>query len=483
MAKIVELPRATVLRVVDSQDIMGDRQPPKVDPETGLPETLQAFVISEDPRMTVIPHFFSEAECDHLINMVEGCWMPSLVGGAKQAKAITDQGSVENSVSQTRTSWSCMLRYSQSKVVERLEHRIASIAGLPNGVAQMERMNMVRYAPGEHFCEHHDGKFRPKTVFVYLNDLPEGDDEGDTFFPVLGFSFKPRRGTAVMWGNASPDGEKEDSRMVHAGRAPLKGVKYGVNCFTNETSMREIVDLAVDVPVANAAIQRIADLADGPAEIGDNGMPILKIYSVATDPKIVAIPSFLTAAEVEHMLEQANSATIQPSGPFREGTQTITSLPFASTPTIEAVEMRCCAVAGQSIDNLAMLRIVRPGMEEGLCNRGCGKHSMYVCLGKEDEIFFPRLGVRFQLGPGDALSWTNVNFATGAAREEMRTTRVHRCENGADPAIGIDAYFHDNPLRAQQKVRTFVSDAEVFGKLSQLSVGVPEAVAKGGYAS
>lgn len=468
MAKIVEMPRANHLTVVDSRTLLPDSEAPKVDPETGLPATLQAYVVSSDPKMTVLPHFFSEEECDHLIKMVEGCWMPSLVGGAnyvagKQGEDA-DQGSVENSVSQTRTSWSCMLRYAQTDIVERLEHRVATIAGLPGGVAQMERMNMVRYAPGELFNEHHDGKFRPKTVFVYLNDLPEDDDQGDTFFPILGYSFKPRRGTAVLWANATPDGEKEDSRMVHAGRAPGKGVKYGVNCFTNEKSMRELVCPAPTVPPEMAVVQRVADFAEGPPSVGDDGRPVLRVYEVVTDPKVKAIPGFLSAEEVEHILEYANGVTIRPSGPFQEGTQTVAQLPFACSPTIEKVELRMCACTGEPLANLAMLRIVRPGTKEGLCNRGCGKHSVYVCLSAEEEVYFPRLGIRFMLNAGDALQWPNVNFETGLAREEMRTGRLHRHESGAGVHIGIDAYFHDNPLRAQQKVRTFVSDAEVLGK-------------------
>merc|ERR1711933_649304 len=98
------------------------------------------------------------------------------------------------------------------------------------------------------------------TIFVYLNDLPEDATGGDTFFPIIGYSFRPRKGTAIMWPN-SVDGTKEDSRMVHAGRAPSKGVKYGINCFTNEASMRDLVPILADVSVEDATVQRVADLA------------------------------------------------------------------------------------------------------------------------------------------------------------------------------------------------------------------------------
>lgn len=484
MAKVVELPRANTLTVMDSKELMGDKQPPKVNPETGLPEGLMAYVVSTDPKMTVLPHFFSEEECDHLINLVEESWMPSQVGGAKQAantgpagKDLT-QEDLDNTVAQSRTSWSCMLRYAQTDVIERLEHRLAAVAKLPEGVAQVDRMNMVRYAPGEYFNEHHDGKFRPITIFVYLNDLPEDEEagnilphpSGDTFFPVLGYSFKPRRGTAVMWENTVDNCVTEDSRMVHAGRAPAKGVKYGVNCFTNEKSMREIIYGTREVAYDMAAVSKIADLA----EASDDG--ILRSYEVVSEPRILAIPGFLKPEEVEHFLEQANGCSIQPSGPFKAGHQTVRILDFAASPIVEAVECRMVAVANEPLDHLAKLRIVRPGTEQGLCNRGCGKHMVYICLSQQDEVFFPRIGIRFQLSRGDALCWTNVNFDTGFAREDMRTYRMHRSEGGAEPAMGIDGYFHDNPLRAQQKLRKFMSDNEVYGALK------PESSAnKGGY--
>jgi hypothetical protein len=428
-----------------------------------------AFVVSKDPKMTVLPHFFSEAECDHLINLVEGSWMPSLVGqSTKEALKEQELASVsqkseqpENTVSHSRTSWSCLLRPAQTSIVERLEHRLAHIAGLPGGVGQMESMNMVRYAPGELFNEHHDGKFRPVTVFVYLNDLPEDDDRGDTFFPVLGLSFKPRKGTAVMWKNATEDGSKADSRMMHAGRAPTKGIKYGVNCFTNETVMRKLVPHIQEVSVENATIQRVSELADGSPTVGEDGSPILCLYKVICDPKIIAIPGFLSQSEVDELLREVKDLSMEPSGPFALGTQVIHRFPFESSPVIEAIEHRCSTVVGQSVDQLSKLQVVRPGMVDGLCNRGCGKYSIYVCLSQADEAFFPRLGVRFLLGPGDALSIPNANFDTGEKREEMRSVRYHRQVDGSAPALGLDCFFHDNPVRAQQKIRKFVLDSEV----------------------
>lgn len=461
---ITVLPRAETMKVIDAKALMGDSEPPATDPQTGMPGPLKAYIVHTDPKVIVIPHFFSEAECDHLVQMVDQCWMPSLVRDGSspsgQEKSIEKSEDTNlNRVSHTRTSWSCMLRAVQTSVVERLEHRCASIAGLP--VEQMERMNMVRYAPGEFFNEHHDGKFRPKTIFVYLNDLADEDDEcGDTFFPVLGLSFKPRKGTAVMWLNTET-GETEDSRMVHAGRCPNKGVKYGVNCFFNESCVRRVLQQNEQRAWAQAVVSKVSSLA-GPPVLNADGVHQPIPYMVVKDPQVKAVPGFLAAAEVEHILEEVRangSSRFQLSGPFREGAQTLHHLEFAITPTVAVIEARMAAVTGDELGNLAKLRVVHPGTKEGLCNRGCGRTSMYVCINGEDEVFFPGLGIRFQLSPGDALAWTNVNFDTGEGREDLRTLRVHWPEGGAESVIGIDAHFHDHPLRAQQQVRSFVGDA------------------------
>mmetsp|Transcript_106788 Transcript_106788/g.297249 ORF Transcript_106788/g.297249 Transcript_106788/m.297249 type:complete len:95 (-) Transcript_106788:154-438(-) len=70
--------------------------------------------------------------------------------------------------------------------------------------------------------------------------------------------------------------------------------------------------------------------------------------------------------------------------------------------------------------------------------------------------------MRLVLQRGDALMWPNVDWETGQAVEDIRTLRIHlRDENGtAPPAIGLDAFFHDNPLREQQLQRNFVPDGD-----------------------
>lgn len=476
MAQVTaNIARADQVHVIDARQLMDGESPPPVNAE-GAPSMLRGYIVSKDPSMMVIPHFFSDAECDHLLELVDSYWIPSLVG---QATYSTDEdyssGNLQNALSTTRTSWSCMLRSAQTSIVERLEHRLASMSGLP--LSQLERMNMVRYAPGELFDEHHDGKFRPKTIFVYLNDLPEDDEEGDTFFPVLGLSLRPRRGTAVMWSNIVPGEDREDSRMLHAGRPPRKSVKYGVNCFFNVNDMRHTMEVGPDLPIEESVEVRVANLNQGrqraPGEV-------VTAFCLCKDPKLVAVPGFLSASEIAHLLELAEDAQnvrgmTGAKVAFKGATEGIYTLKAGQTEIVEEVESRVAATGGLSMSHLAPLRVVRPGSRRGFVNRGCGPKSAYVCLSEQDEVYFPKVGLRLLLRSGDALFWPNVDWETGTAVEDVRTVRVHLGGGAHDggacgsagapsPVIGLDAFFQDNPIREQQELRRFVHDSEVIEK-------------------
>eukprot|EP00808_Paulinella_micropora_P021074 g55850.t1 len=72
------------------------------------------------------------------------------------------------------------------------------------------------------------------TIFVYLNDLPEG--EGLTVFPVLGLSCQPRQGTAILFRNISPL-RWPDGRVVHRADPVSEGLtKYDVNIWVTEAN-------------------------------------------------------------------------------------------------------------------------------------------------------------------------------------------------------------------------------------------------------
>lgn len=437
--------------MVDAEALISDevRQQVQGDPATGVPKSLRMLVVSKDPKITVIPGFLSDAECQHLLDLVEGCWVPSTVG---RKKTDVDAGLTPNLRSRNRTSSSCMVRHAQTAVVERLEHRLAMVAGVP--LDQLERPNLVRYCPGEFFGEHHDGKFRPRTVFVYLNDLI--DDAGETYFSQIGFKFMPRKGTAVVWSNAQPDGT-EDSRMVHEGLPPLKGVKYGVNCFFNDECTRICVPLGRELALEEANVVDVRSLMEDPESA--DGQPKTVVYVLCKEPRVAVVPQFLTEDEVASLLEMAGDVEVLPQERRtgtdfqREGFRILKHLDYAETPFIEGLEQRLSAVSHLGVERLARLRIIQPGTQPGLSNRGCGAVTAVVCLSEADHIWFPYLGIRLHLRRGDLVTIgnTSVEAGTGIVRDDPRGIRAHLQLTDGPLALNLDAYFHDGEVRQQQR--------------------------------
>ena len=180
--------------------------------------------VSEDPDILVAPEFLSEEEVDELLAAISDRWYPSLVdayGTGEATRSVFD-----------RSSYQCHMDWAESPLVERIEARLAALAGMT--VEHLEQLTLVRYSPGQFFNLHHDGPHRPKTVFVYLTDSP---GEGETYFPLLGMKFTPRRGTAVMWRNCLDKGQADD-RLYHQALPPETVTKVGMNCFFNGKRVR-----------------------------------------------------------------------------------------------------------------------------------------------------------------------------------------------------------------------------------------------------
>ncbi|CAJ1443396.1 unnamed protein product [Effrenium voratum] len=413
--------------------------PPPVDPVSKAPTGLRSFVVHEDPRMVAVPQFLSKEECDHLCELAQGSWIRSLVGKfADPAAGQTDK--VATAEARTRTSSSCPLRPAQTVLVQRIEQRLAQLAKLP--LENLERLVVVRYEPGQEFSLHHDGKFRPTTVFIYLNELPDNAG-GDTFFPHLGFSFVPRTGCAVMWPNAQEDGS-EDSRMVHAGRPPATGVKFGVNCFFNVDVKRVVSSPSMTVAAEECPAIDIASLE------GDRGTSERsRTFSLGTEPALRVVPSFLTPEEAEDFEAKGRPA----SSSFQGSTVTLRTFGFQETPLVAQVEERLTEWNEFAAANLGSLRLVRGNTGLGMGNRGCGQRSASICLSEKAEAHFPHLGVRVVMQRGDLLEWPNAWFQSETAKEkitveDLRTSHVHLID-----AVLLDASFHDKRRARSGKAR------------------------------
>ncbi|CAK9069271.1 unnamed protein product [Durusdinium trenchii] len=323
-------------------------------------------------------------------------------------------------------SESCeILGPAQTAIVQRIELRLAQLAKLP--IETLERLVVVRYEPGQEFTVHHDGKFRPITIFLYLNELPDNAG-GDTFFPHLGFSFVPRTGCAVMWPNAQPDG-KEDSRMVHAGRPPTVGVKFGVNCFFNVDTKRLVMSPSMNMDATECHRVDVAALEAQLVNVEDPSVR-RRTFTLNTEPQIRAVPHFLTPEEVREML--ADAETDQGGEPcFGGATVLLKTFPFGERPVVETVEARLISWNEFAPENLGQLKLVRGNTQPGLGNRGGGQRCASICLCDQAEVHFPHLGLLLAMRMGDLVEWPNAWFQEETDNKEKVTLQPQQGEQDA----------------------------------------------------
>lgn len=120
-------------------------------------------------------------------------------------------------------------------ICDRFKHLVAGITGLP--IENQETPHLIKYEVGGEYKEHWDyyipgekyyieqmqrGGQRIFSSILYLNDDFEG---GETDFPKLEITVKPKCGSVFTWRNIAVDGSlKEDS--LHAGLPVTKGIKY-----------------------------------------------------------------------------------------------------------------------------------------------------------------------------------------------------------------------------------------------------------------
>lgn len=396
-------PQTVSVRTIDPNSLSNGGPPPEIDEQTGRPKQLQAFVTVSDPEVLVVPNFLSDEDMEHMLELAENLWAPSGVQvGNKMQKQVT----------KARTSDSCIFQPGHTDLVASIEQRVANLAGL--SLDYLEQLALVRYKPGQYFTTHHDGEHRTKTVFIYLNDLEE-DAGGETVFPNLGVQFTPRRGAAVMWNNIYPDG-KEDSRLIHAGTAPLKGTKYGVNCFFSVKPLKVRGAVGGEMlleapPLANTEAQdrkewSTVDALTLTSDQGQSGDLQMFVYN--RDPKLAVIPNCLSAEEVKAMRDHHN----------RSNNQAITD---EELRTIGMIQNRLASIAGEPLENLDTFTTskYRPGIiPDGLSQTGdvdyakkYGRKMFFLFLGeaKENqgaELRFPRLGLQMRPRPGCAVFWS-----------------------------------------------------------------------------
>lgn len=184
-----------------------------------------AMVLS-NPNVALLDNLLSEQECDKLIRLAQG---------RLRRSEVVDPNSGVLEISGVRRSEGAHFGYGENAIVARIEARVAALTGLP--IAHGEPLQLLHYPPGGEYVPHHDyfdpafegvapllaqGGQRVATMVMYLREPEEG---GDTYFPELEMSVRPRKGSAVYFEYWNLRGEL-DGRCLHAGMPVIRGDKW-----------------------------------------------------------------------------------------------------------------------------------------------------------------------------------------------------------------------------------------------------------------
>ena len=187
--------------------------------------------IHENPNIYFIDRFLNDSE---ILSLDKIC---TLNNGNFQSSFTQDNDNLEV-ISDDRTSTYIYLKKFQDTCIRNIERRASELVGMTS--EYVEPLQIVSYTKDQLFEEHHDAgtlhddnhvtlvePCRYITLFLYLNNLPEG--QGHTEFPVINVSVQPKRGCGILFCNLLANGEP-DPRVIHKA-CPVTGNlrKYGVN--------------------------------------------------------------------------------------------------------------------------------------------------------------------------------------------------------------------------------------------------------------
>ncbi|MBU3671359.1 MAG: 2-oxoglutarate-dependent dioxygenase [Sinobacteraceae bacterium] len=176
------------------------------------------------PRVIVFGNLLGQDECDKLVALAK----PRI-----SASSVIDMQSGGNRQDAGRTSSGMAFRRGETKLIERIERRIAALLQWPyeNG----EALQILRYAVGQEYKPHYDyvdptqpgalpflarGGQRVASLVMYLNTPPRG---GATNFPDVGLEVAAVKGNAVFF---SYDRAEPSTRTLHGGMPVTAGEKW-----------------------------------------------------------------------------------------------------------------------------------------------------------------------------------------------------------------------------------------------------------------
>lgn len=210
--------------------------------------------VSCAPRAFEIRNFLSEAEVDHMLNLVKKQTMH---------RSLTGDENTRGHVSNVRTSRNTWIPRHKDTILNAVYRRAADALRLDEALLRRreaheipdfpikdqinEDLQVVHYSVGQEYTAHHDFGYpigvgpespsRSINVCMYLNDVQAG---GETAFPRWrnaetgeSIKVKPEKGKAMIFYMVNPDGNLDDLTQ-HAAMPVIQGEKYFVNLWIHD---------------------------------------------------------------------------------------------------------------------------------------------------------------------------------------------------------------------------------------------------------
>lgn len=194
---------------------------------------LTGQILSANPLVAVYDDVLTAAEIDHVLGLDHA---------ALKRATIMDQ--FETKLSEQRTNRQQLIDQWSDPVLAEVCTRISSLVRLPP--ENCETAKLLHYRGGEKFDPHQDafdgfmpngaiemmsGGQRMFTTLLYLNDVAEG---GETVFPKLKISVRPKPGRVLAFSNTLPGQTERHPHAVHAGLPVTKGEKWVLSLWWRE---------------------------------------------------------------------------------------------------------------------------------------------------------------------------------------------------------------------------------------------------------
>ncbi|MBF0444915.1 MAG: 2OG-Fe(II) oxygenase [Magnetococcales bacterium] len=192
--------------------------------------SLEVQIIANDPLIRVVDNFFTNKECNWIINKARGKIKRAVVSSA--SKGVESSG---------RTGSVAWFSHDDDPLLDSLTSRVAELADLP--LEYSESLQVLHYGPEQHYRTHWDAYDlttergmrccsdkgqRIRTALAYLNDVPAG---GHTKFPRLNVEVEPRMGRIVVFDNCIINSIDRHPDALHAATPVITGEKWAITLF------------------------------------------------------------------------------------------------------------------------------------------------------------------------------------------------------------------------------------------------------------